>query len=145
MGVRPGPPRKNPNCPLDLEKLAIGETLEVTPGSEYLAEIATKLPLSPKQLAEEIQTRGAGLRAVAVMRTAPSWWPILDTRSQYHLHLVFDGQRPELFPMPAKVKRLWRVNLPPKNDTPIAPALPPATNVAPTGIVPPELPPKSDE
>lgn len=140
--VRPGPPRKNPLCQLNLEKLAIGETLEVHPGAEYLLEVATRLPLTPKQLADEIRVRGAGLRAVSIMRTAPSWWPILDTRSAYHIHLVFEGSKPELFPLPGKVKRLWLVHLPPKEETPIAPELPPAANVsqeqAPTTL---ELPP----
>lgn len=128
MGKRPGPPRKNPNCPLDLEKLEIGETLEVKPDQEFLLEVATKLPLTPKQLAAEIQARGAGLRAVAIMRQPPSWWPVLETNSAYHIHLVFEGKEPGLFPLPAKVKRLWLVRLPPRNATPTAPQLPPAVS-----------------
>lgn len=135
---RPGPPRKNPACQLDLEKLTVGETFEATPGAEYLAEVATRLPLTPKQLADEIRSRGAGLRAVSIMRTAPSWWPILETRSAYHLHLVFEGAQAQVFPMPGKVKRLWLVRLPPKEETPIALALPPSADVSPNENVSPE-------
>lgn len=139
MGAkRSGPPKKNPDCPLDLEKIEKAETLELQPNAEYLLEVATKLPLSPKQLAAEIQTRGAGLRAISIMRTPPSWWPLLATNSAYHIHLVFEGKEPAIFPLPGKVKRLWLVRLAPRNAIPEAPQLPPATtpdvspDVAPT-------------
>lgn len=122
---RPGPPRKNPLCQLDLVKLQLEETITAEPGAEYLAEVSTRLPLTPRQLADEIKTRGAGLRAVSIMREAPSWWPILDTRSAYHLHLVYLGKEPQVFPMPGKIKRLWLVKLEAKETAPIAPLLPP--------------------
>jgi len=138
---RPGPPRKNPECLLDLERLDIGETLELLPEQEFLLEVSTQLPLSPKMLAAEIATRGAGLRAVAIMRTAPSWWPVLDTNSAYHIHLVFEGKEPSVFPLPAKVKRLWLVRLPPRNALPDVPQLPPATNVSPSEAPPSDVAP----
>jgi hypothetical protein len=129
-----GPPRKNPNCPLELERLELGETLEVRPQQEYLLEVATRLPLTPRQLADEIRARGAGLRAVSIMRAAPSWWPVLDTNSAYHLHLVFEGKEPQLFPLPGKVKRMWLVRLPPRDATPEAPQLPAPASVPPEAL-----------